>query len=156
RLKHPGKSGILPMERENLVSFDDTQLAFAYKSDRRLQLAGWMFRWMSRSFWSDVLVGLGGWALRWRIPLAAFLIRETVYKQFIGGETLQDCLPVIDTLARFQCQIILDYAVEGKHDEAELDRACEQFIRTIHFAANQPSVPVITLKVSALAQNIVL
>ncbi len=144
------------MEREQLVSFDNTELAFAYKSDRQLRMAGWMFRLMSREFWSDLMIALGSWALRWRIPLAAFLIRRTVYRQFIGGATLQACVPVIEKLEMYHCLVVLDYAVEGKHEEAELDAAKDQFIRTIHFAANQSSVPVITVKISALAQNDIL
>lgn len=144
------------MEIEEQVSFDNTEVAFAYKTDRQLRLGAWLFRLMSRSFWSDFMIHLGRWALSLRLPFTRYLIRHTVYKQFIGGETLQDCLPVIDTLYKYQCLVVLDYAVEGKHEEEELDLARDQFIRTIHFAANQPSVPVITIKISGLAQNNIL
>lgn len=141
------------MKNERQVSFANTEVAFSYKSDRQLKLAAMLFRVMSRGFWADLLSIAGAWALKIRLPLVPYLIKKTIYKQFIGGETLQDCIPVIETLRVHNCQVVLDYAVEGKHDEEELDKARDQFIRTIRFAANQPSVPVITIKISGLAQN---
>lgn len=144
------------MESEKRVSFESTKVAFAYKNDSQLRLAYWLFRLMSRPSWADFFARAGGLALNYRLPLSQLLIKKTIYKQFIGGVTLQDCEPVIDTLKNYQCLVVLDYAVEGKHEDSDLDAARDQFIRTIHFAANQPSVPVITIKITAIAQNRVL
>ncbi len=141
------------MESEQRVDFDNTEVAFAYKTDKQLQLGVWLFRLMSRSFLSKTFSKLGAWALKFHLPFSKYLIKETVYQQFIGGVSLQDCVPVIDNLNKHQCLVVLDYSVEGKHEEKELDKARDQFIRTIQFAANQPAVPVITIKVSGLAQN---
>ncbi|MBY5959681.1 proline dehydrogenase family protein [Membranicola marinus] len=140
-------------DEEQRVNFENTEVAFAYKSTAQLRLALWLFRLMSRSFWSHIFIKMGAWALKFRLPLAPYLIKETVYQQFIGGVSLEDTEPLIDNLSNHHCLVVLDYAVEGKHEEEELDGARDQFIQTIHFAANQPTVPVITIKVSALAQN---
>lgn len=144
------------MQEKELVNFEDTEMAFAYKSTRELRLGLWLFRLMSRSFWERIFSSLGAWAIRLRLPLASYLVKETVYKQFIGGESLSDCESAIENLREHNCLVVLDYAVEGKHEEKELDNACDQFIRTIQFAANQPSVPVITIKISGLAKNKIL
>ena len=144
------------MESDKQVRFGSTEIAFAYKNNRQLKLSYWLFRMMSRPSWADFFAKIGSLALHFRLPLTQYLIRRTIYKQFIGGETLQDCLPVIEHLNDYRCLVVLDYAVEGKNEEEELDLARDQFIRTIQFAANQPSVPVITIKISGLAQNIIL
>lgn len=143
-------------ESEGKVRFDNTKIAFAYKNDRQLRMSYWLFRLMSKPSWADFFTQVGGMALRYHIPLSHWLIKKTVYQQFIGGETLQDCDAVIDHLRKYQVQVVLDYAVEGKNAEEDLDAAKDQFIRTINYAANKSSVPVVTIKVSAIAPNIVL
>ena len=144
------------MEIDKQVSFESSEIAFAYKTNRQLKLSFWLFRLMSRPSWADFFAKIGGLALRFRLPLTRYIIRHTMYRQFIGGETLQDCLPIIRNLSEYKSLVVLDYAVEGKHEEEDLDRARDQFIRTIRFAANHPSVPVVTIKISGLAQNKIL
>src|SRR5690554_5132020 len=95
RPKHPGKFGTKYMESEKRVSFESTKVAFAYKNDSQLRLAYWLFRLMSRPSWADFFARAGGLALNYRLPLSQLLIKKTIYKQFIGGVTLQDCEPVI-------------------------------------------------------------
>lgn len=144
------------MRNEEQVSFDNVEVAFAFKSNRELRLGLWLFRLMSSGFLANLLAVAGAWGLKMRFPFVSYLIKKTIYKQFIGGECLQDCIPVIETLEQYKCLVVLDYAVEGKQAEEELDKARDQFIRTIQFAANQSSVPVFTIKLSGLAQNEIL
>ena len=44
-------------------------------------------------------------------------LRKTIFKQFVGGETLEDTKPVCEMLAKYNVQVILDYGVEGKESE---------------------------------------
>ena len=150
RLKRRGKFG-MRMEGEGPVQFESTEIAFAYKNDRQLRLAYWLFRLMSRPSWADFFARVGSIVLSLRLPLSQWIIKQTIYRQFIGGESLEDCEPVIETLKKFECQVVLDYAVEGMQEESALDEARDQFIQTIHFAANHPSVPVVTIKITAIA-----
>jgi proline dehydrogenase len=49
-------------------------------------------------------------------------------------------------------QVILDYGVEGKEGEAAFDNAQAEFIRVIKYAATQPNIPYISIKVTGFAR----
>jgi proline dehydrogenase len=86
------------------------------------------------------------------LPLVNSLIRKTIFKQFVGGETLDQSTAVSDMLRKYGIQVILDYGVEGKEGEANFDKATEEFIRVIYHAATQPNIPFISIKVTGLAR----
>src|SRR4051812_27854329 len=134
------------------LSFDNTQNAFAYKSDKELKQAKMLFSTMGYQW----LVGLGTrvtpMVVRGRLPIIDKLIRNTIFKQFVGGETLEETKPVAETLARYNVQVILDYGVEGKEGEENFEHACEVFIKNIHYAATQPNIPFISIKITGLAK----
>jgi proline dehydrogenase len=134
------------------LSFDNTQNAFAYKSDKELKQARTLFSTMGYQW----LVGIGTrvtpLVVRGRLPIIDKLIRGTIFKQFVGGETLQETIPVAAKLARFNVQVILDYGVEGKEGEANFEHACEQFIKNIQYAATQPNIPYISIKLTGMAR----
>ncbi|MEI6948824.1 proline dehydrogenase family protein [Paraflavisolibacter sp. H34] len=131
--------------------FDDTAIAFAHKTDGELQAAYRLFS-LVRYPW---LVGLGTRVLpllvRAGLPVKGVL-RQTIYRQFVGGETLEETAPVVRRLAGAGVQVILDYGAEGREDETSFTAACENFLQVIDFAALQQSIPFISVKVTALAR----
>jgi proline dehydrogenase len=80
------------------------------------------------------------------------LIKKTIFKQFVGGETLEETAQVGKTLSQFGVKVILDYGVEGKEGEAAFDIATEEFLRVIEYAATQANIPFISIKVTGLAR----
>lgn len=132
-------------------SFDNTALAFQYKSDPELKKARFLFKVMS----NPMLVQLGSrltpWSIRMGLPVKG-LIRSTIFSQFIGGETLEQTIPVAAKLGSFQVKVILDYGVEGKQGEHFYDQARDEFVRVIDFAATQPNIPFISIKLTGLAR----
>jgi proline dehydrogenase len=80
------------------------------------------------------------------------IIRNTIFKQFVGGETLQQTAKVADKLAQFNVQVILDYGVEGKEGEANFDNAANEFIKVIQYAATQPNLPFMSIKLTGFAR----
>ena len=134
-----------------VVSFDNTENAFAYKSDKSLQKAHFLFSSMGY----QTLVKLGTrvtpWAIKAGLPIKG-LIRNTIFEQFVGGETLDETAKVAATLKQFDVQVILDYGVEGKEGEENFDHATEEFIRVINYAATQPNIPFMSVKVTGLAR----
>jgi proline dehydrogenase len=134
------------------LSFDNTQNAFEYKSDKELKRAKTLFSTMGYQW----LVGIGTrvtpLVVKGKLPIIDTLIRNTIFKQFVGGETLEETKPAAATLAKFNVQVILDYGVEGKEGEANFDHACEQFIKNIQYAATQPNIPYISIKLTGMAR----
>jgi len=86
------------------------------------------------------------------IPFVNGLIRKTIFKQFVGGETLEETAAVGSVLGKYGIQVILDYGVEGKESEESFDHATEEFIKVINYAATQTNIPFISIKVTGLAR----
>jgi proline dehydrogenase len=91
-------------------------------------------------------------AVKWGLPFVKPLIRKTIFKQFVGGETLEQNVVVADKLEKYGVQVILDYGVEGKEGEENFDHACDEFIRVINYAATQPNIPFMSVKVTGFAR----
>lgn len=135
------------------ISFENTENAFAYKSNDALKKAHWLFRLMGKNWLVSAGTRLTPLAIRWRIPFTRTIIKSTIFEQFIGGETLQETKPVVDMLAGHQVQVILDYGVEGNDDgDVAYDHAMEEFIRVIDYAATQPNIPFMSVKVTGFAR----
>jgi proline dehydrogenase len=133
-------------------SFENTENAFAYKSDAELKKAGFLFKSMGNAFLVRWGTRLTPWAIRLKLPVKG-LIRKTIFSQFVGGETLEQTAPVARKLAAYNVKAILDYGVEGGNNgEAGFDQACNEFIRVIHYAASQPNIPFISIKVTGFAR----
>jgi proline dehydrogenase len=139
------------MESHPKISFDNTEYAFEYKSGKDLKRASLLFSSMG----VPALVKLGTkitpLAIRIGLPIKG-LIRNTIFKQFVGGETLEDTAAVADKLGKYGVQVILDYGVEGKEGEENFDHATEEFIRVIKYASTQPNIPLMSIKVTGFAR----
>jgi proline dehydrogenase len=137
---------------DNSVSFENTENAFAYKSDEELKKARFLFKSMGNALLVKMGIWITPWAIRLKLPIRG-LIRKTIFSQFVGGETLEQTAPVARKLAAYHVQAILDYGVEGGNDgEAGFDEACEEFIRVINYAASQPNIPFISIKVTGFSR----
>ena len=133
------------------ISFDNTENAFAYKTDQELKMARFLFSSMGFQWVVQAGVRLTPFAMKTGLPIRG-LIRKTIFKQFVGGETLEETSVVGDMLKNFGVDVILDYGVEGKEGEANFDHATEEFIRVINYAATRPNIPFISVKVTGLAR----
>lgn len=139
------------MESHPRISFDNTEYAFAYKSDKELNKAKFLFSSMGYSSLVKIGTKLTPWAIRIGLPING-IIRNTIFKQFVGGETLEDTTQTAARLQQFGVQVILDYGVEGKEGEENFDHACDEFIRVINYAATQPNIPFMSIKVTGFAR----
>jgi len=138
-----------------MVSFESTEIAFRVKSDRDLDKAYWLFKVISRS----AIVKIGGFlsrlALKIHFPIN-WIVKPTIYNHFCGGETIEECLPAIQKLSKFNVKSVLDYSVEGKEDPNEIQAALEETLRTIDNGARQEFIPFTVFKPTAFAVSKVL
>jgi proline dehydrogenase len=130
-----------------MISFDNTDLAFAYKTTKELKKARFLFSSMGIGWLVKLGLQVTPWAIKAHLPING-LIRNTIFKQFVGGETLQETAKVADKLSHYNVQVILDYGVEGKEGEENFDRAADEFIRVIQYAATQPYIPFMSVKLT--------
>jgi len=133
------------------ISFDNTAIAFAPKTNKDLKDAHFLFSLMGRPWIVKMGTRLAPWSIKAGLPVKG-IIRKTIFRQFVGGETLEETIPVAETLSKYGVQVILDYGVEGAEGEASYDHAKEEFIRVIQFAGTQPNVPFMSVKVTGFAR----
>lgn len=134
-----------------VISFDNTQFAFEYKTDKELKKARFLYSLMGKPWIVKLGTKLAPWSLKMRLPVKG-LIRKTIFSQFVGGETLDQTTSVAKKLAGYNVKVILDYGVEGKEGEENFDHACDEFIRVIDYAATQPNIPFMSVKVTGFAR----
>ena len=134
------------------ISFENTQNAFAYKSTKALKSAKLLFGFMGYPKLVQLGTRIVPALLKAGLPIKG-IIRNTIFKQFVGGETLAETIPVAQMLAGHNVDVILDYGVEGKEGEENFDQATQVFIDVIHHAASQKNIPFISIKVTGLASH---
>ncbi|RYU77746.1 proline dehydrogenase family protein [Hymenobacter persicinus] len=137
------------------ISFNDTAVAFASKSDGELRKMYALFAAMN----NNGLVKMGGGmmkaALKWHLPVK-FLIKETIFGQFCGGETIRECMPVIEELGRYNIGTILDYSVEGEGSDQSFDHTRDEILATIDLAHRSTHIPFSVFKVTGVADSALL
>jgi proline dehydrogenase len=133
------------------ISFENTENAFAYKSTKQLKQARFLFKTMGYNWLVKAGTRLTPLALKLGLPIKG-IIRSTIFSQFVGGETLEETAKAGSVLGQYGVQVILDYGVEGKEGEESFDHATEQFVKVIDYAATQPNIPFISIKVTGLAR----
>ncbi|MBK8627725.1 MAG: proline dehydrogenase family protein [Saprospiraceae bacterium] len=138
------------------LDFSNTEIAFSNKSDKELKKTAWLFKWMNNQNLVKIGSKIGLFAIRFRLPFTETVVRNTIFPQFCGGETLLDCQSVIDKLYEYDTLTILDYGAEGKSDEDDLDTAMEETLKAIEMAASNNSSPVVSTKITGLVDNVIL
>ncbi len=140
------------MKLQQVISFDNTEFAFEYKTDQQLKKARFLFSSMSKPWLVKLGTSITPWAIKAGLPVNG-IIRKTIFAQFVGGETLEETSVVAKNLGKYNVQVILDYGVEGGNDgEKGFDHSTEEFIRVIQYAATQPNIPFMSIKVTGFAR----
>ncbi len=140
------------MTDQTNISFDNTEIAFAAKSNAELKKANFLFGLMGKPLLVNAALKITPLAIKWHIPFTKTLIRKTIFKQFVGGETLEETAKVADKLEKYNVQVILDYGAEGKEGEENFEYARDEFKKVIDYAATQHNIPFMSVKVTGFAR----
>ena len=138
-----------------MISFDNTEIAFKSKSSGDLKRSYLLFKTLSH----NSLVKIGGaltqTALHVHIPIK-WIVKPTIYKQFVGGENIEECTPTVEMLKKFNVKAILDYSVEGKESPEDIQAALDETLRSIKNAATKQNIPFAVFKPTAFTTATVL
>ncbi len=143
-------------EPKPALDFSNTEIAFSHKSDKELKRMTRLFKLMNNQNLVNLSSSLGMLAMKLRLPFVKYIIKQTIFEQFVGGENLLDCQKAIDRLSSNNALTILDYGAEGKSDEEDLNQVMSETVRAIEFAAANNSVPCVSTKVTGLVDNDIL
>lgn len=131
--------------------FNDTQVAFALKTDTELERAYFLFKMIDNEPLVRIGTAVTNFALKAHLPVES-LIRVTVFDHFCGGTTEVDCLSVVDKMFTKGVSSVLDYSVEGKEEEEQFDAALQMTLKTIEFAKERKAIPFAVFKPTGLGR----
>ena len=134
-----------------MISFENTEIACSAKSNSELNRSYWLFKLVS----SPSLVSFGkkftNFAIATHLPIN-WIIKPTIFKQFCGGENIEECSRTIEELGKFNIGTILDYSVEGKESEKDFDACAVETIATVDKAKGNKNIPFCVFKITGLAR----
>ena len=138
------------------INFNNTEKAFAYKTDSDLKRARLLFSAMQFAPLVKLGTKITPWAIKSGLPIKG-IIKNTLFQQFVGGESLEETVVVADMLEKFNVQVILDYGVEGgEGNEEKYEAETNYFIKVIQFAATRKNIPFISIKITGLVSSLLL
>lgn len=138
-----------------MLNFDNTEIAFESKSNQELKKAHFLFNTLGKIWMVKLGKVFTNISFQLGLPIKG-IIKKTIFKQFVGGENIDDCNPIMNQLYKYKIGTILDYSVEGKEEEESFDAAEKEIIRTIIKADHDEKIPFAVFKVSGLGRHTIL
>lgn len=131
--------------------FDNLKTAFKDKSNRDLNRAYLLFKTINNPLISNALTSLVKIAIWLRLPING-IVKETIYKQFCGGTTIESSQTTIDKLWESNIGTILDYSAEGNESEDDFNKAMEETVLSLQKSKKENSIPFSVFKPTGLAR----
>ncbi len=135
----------------DVLSFENTEVAFRRFSNADLKRAYWLFRLININSLVKIAPPLTNFAFSIGLPVKG-LVKATIFRQFCGGETIAECDATIKSLYKAGVGTILDYSVEGEDDEKVFDETRDEIVRTIKRATGDPAIPITVFKVTGVGR----
>jgi len=138
-----------------MIGFENTEIAFKSKSNNELKKARFLFKVMGSPSLVKIGNALTKFALGIHFPVA-WAAKPTLYAHFVGGETIEKCKNNVEKLGEYNVKAILDYSVEGKDDDKDIEKALQETINSIKNAGVNPNIPFAVFKPTAFGKSAVL
>lgn len=136
---------------ENLkINFEDTATAFSHKTNKELNKSHFVYSTMNYPWIVKIGTVLTSFALRVKLPVKG-LIKNTLFDQFCGGESIEGSEPRMIKLAESKVKTILDYSVEGERTEDGYDETMEEALRVADYSQQHVSIPFCVIKITGIA-----
>jgi len=132
------------------ISFENTEKAFIAKGNQELKRSLWLFKLMGNpklvKFFSKFIVFAIKIGLPVRLP-----VKATIFKQFCGGESIEESKEVVKKLSKSHVGSILDYSVEGKESDDDFNRTKNEILKIIKVAKDDAAIPYTSVKLTGMA-----
>ena len=135
-----------------MLDFNNTEIAFSAKSNGELQNAKLLFSTIQYPWLVKCAKVASNIAIKIHFPLA-WAVKPTLYKQFVGGETLQDCTKTIEHLKHFNVKSTLDFSAESEQTPDGIKATFEETMRSIDFAKGNPNLAYAVFKPSTITTD---
>lgn len=138
-----------------MVDFTNTLIAFQGKTNHDLLRAKILFKAMGTPQVISMGKVLTNLSTTFHLP-TGWVLRNTIYKQFVGGEDLEKIRPTLNTLMRKGVRAVLDYSAEGGDDEQDILNTYYEVLKSFRFAKENPAVSFTVFKPSGLVRTDIL
>ena len=134
------------------MNFNNTEIAFAYRSTKELRNAYLLFK--SLQIPGAVKVGKAVLLLAktLKFPVKR-LLRSTLYGHFCADETLEESLPTVERLMNYGVTSILDLSIEGQKEEGAFIRNLELLQDNIIFSSKHMGLYFTVIKITSLGNS---
>ena len=133
------------------MEFNNTEIAFSYKSNYELRRAYYLFKLLSIGLISKVGRKLLKILININFPLD-LLILKTIYAQFCGGRDIYECEDVIENLKKNKVYSILDYSIEGSVTENDFENSMNKCLNILSECKSKNLSKFIVFKPSAVGR----
>ncbi len=134
------------------ISFENTEKAFIAKGNKELRHSLWLFKLMGKPSLVKMFSKLIVFAIKIGFPVRAS-IKATIFKQFCGGESIEETKEVVTKLKKSHIGSILDYSVEGKESEEDFCKTKDEILKIIKTAKGNSAIPYTCLKITGIAYS---
>jgi proline dehydrogenase len=138
-----------------MLDFNNTEIAFLSKSNSDLRNAYLLYSTIASPALVKGAKGISEFALRMGVPVG-WAVKPTLYRQFVGGETLEECTKTVELLSRENVKSVLDYSAEGGKELGDVERAYQETIRSIDYAKGNQNIAYTVFKPTAMVVGSVL
>jgi proline dehydrogenase len=132
-----------------MIDFKNTQIAFESKSNADLRRAKILFSCMQRGWIVKTGKFLAETAAIVHFPIS-WALKPTIYRHFVGGESLEESVAVAEKLAKTGVFSIFDYSVEGGGTENIIKDNFDEVMHSIIFAKEHKNVAFAVFKPTSL------
>ncbi len=133
------------------MNLKNTEIAFAYKTEKELKSALFVYKIITKPF----LVKLGkiflNIALFLRIPIKPFT--NFMFKQFCGGENIEEILKISEPVLKNKVKIIPDYSIEGASNDEAFNILINEVKKVIDISAIDGNIPFAVFKPTGLINS---
>ena len=138
-----------------MLDFNNLEVAFSSKSKKELHNAYFLFKTIKNPKMVKFLKWASNIALKLKVPIG-WVVKPTLYKQFVGGETLSDCNKIIDHLKKYNVKATLDFSAEGEQTPEGIQATFEETLASIDFAKGNPNLAYAVFKPSTITTDEIL
>jgi len=135
-----------------MVDFNNLEVAFSSKSESELKNAYLLYNSIKHPGLVKFLKVASNIALAIHFPMA-WAVKPTLYKQFVGGETLEDSAKTIDHLMKFNVQSTLDFSAEGAQTPEGIKATFDETMRSIDYAKGNNKLAFAVFKPSTITTD---
>ncbi len=101
---------------ETNFNIKNLEIAFNYKNNLQLRRTYYVFKMLQLPKLVTLFTSISKGIIKYNLPFKYF-IKQTVFKVFCAGETIEDAFKTINKLKKYNVKSVLDYVSEGEINE---------------------------------------